>query len=55
MEAHGYGALLATASETDAQIAKLMSTMKEMTATPLSSYSQEWKPLPQQLVEIEND
>jgi formylglycine-generating enzyme required for sulfatase activity len=26
--------------------------MKEMTATPLSSYSHEWKPLAQQLVEI---
>ena len=30
----------------------LMSRMKKMTAPPLSSYSDEWKPLAQQLVEI---
>jgi len=52
MEAHGYGALLETAGEPDAQIAGLMGKMKQMTATPLSSYSHEWKPLAQQLVDI---
>ncbi len=52
MEAHGYGALLETAGEPDAQITGLMGKMKQMTATPLSSYSHEWKPLAQQLVDI---
>jgi len=31
---------------------QLMSRMKEMTKTELSSFSHQWKPLPQQLVEI---
>jgi formylglycine-generating enzyme required for sulfatase activity len=52
MEAHGYGALLETAGEPDAQITGLMGKMKQMTATPLSGYSHEWKPLAQQLVDI---
>jgi len=29
-----------------------MEKMKQMTATPLASFSHEWKPLPQQMVEI---
>jgi gamma-glutamyl hercynylcysteine S-oxide synthase len=52
MEAHGYGAVLATPGEADAAMQKLMITMKAMTATPLSSYSAEWKTLPQQMIEI---
>jgi gamma-glutamyl hercynylcysteine S-oxide synthase len=52
MEAHGYGALLATVGEPDAQITQLMTKMKQMTVISLSSYSHEWKPLPQQLVDI---
>jgi formylglycine-generating enzyme required for sulfatase activity len=52
IEAHGYGALLATTGEPDAQVTQLMAKMKQMTAAPLSSYSHEWKPLPQQLVDI---
>jgi len=52
IEAHGYGALLATRSSPDAGIQSLMTKMKEMTATPLASYSHEWKTLPQQIVPI---
>jgi formylglycine-generating enzyme required for sulfatase activity len=52
IEAHGFGAVLATPGEADAAMQKLMATMKAMTATPLSSYSDEWKTLPQQMVEI---
>ena len=52
MEEHGYGAVLATAAEPDAKITQLMARMKQLTAKELSSYSHEWKPLPQQLVEI---
>ena len=51
-EAHGYGAILAQPGEPDADLRALMAKMKQMTATPLSSYSHEWKPLPQQLVDI---
>ena len=50
IEAHGYGALLATNATPNENILALMSKMKEMTAKPLSSYSHEWRVLPQQIV-----
>ena len=52
IEAHGYGALLATRNAPDAGIQRLMSKMKELSATPLATYSHEWKVLPQQIVPI---
>jgi formylglycine-generating enzyme required for sulfatase activity len=52
IEAHGYGALLASKATPDAGIQKLMSKMKESTATPLATYSHEWKVVPQQIVPI---
>src|SRR5215469_4262412 len=52
IEAHGYGALLATPSSPTASIEKLMSKMKELTAKPLARYSHEWKVLPQEIVPI---
>ncbi len=52
IEAHGYGALLAASSAPEATIQRLMAKMKEMTSTPLASYSHEWKTLPQQMVPI---
>jgi gamma-glutamyl hercynylcysteine S-oxide synthase len=52
IEAHGFGMILATSGEPDAAMQKLMSRMKAMTAEPLSSFSHEWKMLPQQQVEI---
>jgi|HubBroStandDraft_6_1064221.scaffolds.fasta_scaffold00025_18 iron(II)-dependent oxidoreductase len=52
IEAHGYGALLATKTDSDAGIQTLLSRMKEMTAKPLASYSHEWTVLPQQIVPI---
>ncbi|HEX3985277.1 MAG TPA: formylglycine-generating enzyme family protein [Acidobacteriaceae bacterium] len=52
IEAHGYGAVLATAGEPDATLSRLMSTMKQLTAKPLADYSDEWKPLPQELISI---
>jgi formylglycine-generating enzyme required for sulfatase activity len=52
LEAHGYGAILATPGEADSAITQLMTKMKAMTAMPLSSYSGEWKVLTQQQVEI---
>ncbi|MGO8720772.1 MAG: formylglycine-generating enzyme family protein [Acidobacteriaceae bacterium] len=52
IEAHGFGAVLATPGEPDAAMQLLMVRMKAMTTRPLSSYSSEWKTLPQQLVAI---
>ena len=52
VEAHGYGALLASLSVPDAGIQSLMAKMKELSATPLATYSHEWKVLPQQIVPI---
>ena len=52
LEAHGYGALLATRTAPDDNIQKLAARMKELTAKPLESFSHEWKVLPQQIVPI---
>ncbi len=38
MEAHGFGAILATTAEPDAGLRDLMKHMKAMTQKPLSSY-----------------
>jgi iron(II)-dependent oxidoreductase len=51
-EAHGYAAILATSGEPDAKIAQLMSKMKALTEKPLSSFSHQWQPLPQRIVDI---
>jgi gamma-glutamyl hercynylcysteine S-oxide synthase len=53
IEAHGFGAVMAIHGSPDAEIDELMSRMKAMTETPLSSYAHEWKPLTQQLVQME--
>jgi formylglycine-generating enzyme required for sulfatase activity len=53
-EAKGYGAVLATSTAPDQKIVSLMATMKSLTATPLSTYSHEWKVLPQQIVPIQS-
>jgi iron(II)-dependent oxidoreductase len=50
IEAHGYGALLASRSAPEASIQTLMTKMKELAITPLASYSHEWKVVPQQMV-----
>jgi len=52
-EAHGYGAILATPGAPDAQFQQLMVRMKVMTEKALSSFSHQWEPLTQQIVEIE--
>jgi formylglycine-generating enzyme required for sulfatase activity len=52
IEAHGFGAILATHSAPSEQMQTLMATMKSMTATPLATYSSEWKVLPQTIVAI---
>src|SRR6266568_2508496 len=52
IEAQAYGAVLATPGMPDQHTQELLSKMKQLTAEPLSTFSHEWKPLPQQLVEI---
>jgi formylglycine-generating enzyme required for sulfatase activity len=52
IDAHGFGAVLATTEQPDAGLQNLMKRMKAMTEKPLASFSNEWKPIPQQLVEI---
>ncbi len=52
IEAHGFGALLATQTAPDSVLQSLMSMMHEMTRRPLADYSHEWKVLPQQIVPI---
>ena len=52
IEAKGYGAILATNNAPDPTVLAMMSKMKELTATPLASYSHEWKTIPQQIVPI---
>jgi gamma-glutamyl hercynylcysteine S-oxide synthase len=53
LEAHGFGAVLATNGPPTTVMQKLMATMKSLTASPLSNYSSEWKTLPQAIVAIE--
>jgi gamma-glutamyl hercynylcysteine S-oxide synthase len=53
IEAKGYGAILATSTSPNQNVQALMSKMKELTATPLSNYTHEWKVVPQQIVPIQ--
>jgi len=52
LEAHGYGAILATPGQPSAAIKSLMQRMAAMTGEPLASYSHEPEILPQSLVPI---
>jgi formylglycine-generating enzyme required for sulfatase activity len=53
IEAKGYVAILATNVEPYASLQALLSKMRQMTSTPLASYSHEWKFLPQEIVPIQ--
>jgi gamma-glutamyl hercynylcysteine S-oxide synthase len=50
VEAHGYGAVLASQTAPDGGMQALLLKMREMTARPLASYSHQWVVLRQQLV-----
>lgn len=52
IEAQGFGALLISSREPEAKIRTLMDTMKQLSATPLASFSREWSALPQNIVPI---
>ena len=51
MEGLGFGAVLAT-TENPPGLRELLQFMAEHTRKPLASYSREWKPVPQTMVEI---
>jgi formylglycine-generating enzyme required for sulfatase activity len=52
MEAHGYGAVLATAGEARNDLKTLLGRMSELARKRLQDYSHAWKFLPQQLADI---
>jgi len=52
IESNGFGAVLATNSERDAKMQKLMSAMKQMTVKPLASFSSQHEVLKQKIVPI---
>jgi formylglycine-generating enzyme required for sulfatase activity len=52
IEAHGFGALLVTSGAPSQEIEALMRNMSSYTKRPLSSFSAEWKPLAQKIVDI---
>src|SRR4029079_10470624 len=54
IDAHGYGAILQlNEGELDEHLTKLLATMKDLTKKTLADLSNEWKALPQKIVEIE--
>jgi formylglycine-generating enzyme required for sulfatase activity len=52
IEAHGFGALLATTHGLSESVRKFLGEMHMLAKTPLESLSHEWHFLPQQMVEI---
>jgi len=53
MEADGYGALLATQDDSATPgLRKLLAEMRDLSRTPLSNFSHEWKFLPQRILEV---
>ena len=52
LEAHGYGAMLATASAAPVPVKALLARMKRRAQIELAGLSHEWKALPQRMVEI---
>ncbi len=52
VEGEGFGAVLAQDQEATRALVGLLAGMKELSGTPLKSLSNEWKFLPQRLVEI---
>jgi iron(II)-dependent oxidoreductase len=52
VEGHGYGAVLSIIGAPDTATQNLMSKMQKMTTNPLASYTHDWQPLGQQIVDI---
>ncbi len=52
MEGRGFGAVLAIDSSPSSEVRDLLTLMAERSKRPLSSYSREWKAVPQTMVEM---
>ena len=52
MEAHGFGAVLATTGESQGEAKTLLERVNQLSTKRLRDFSHEWKFVPQQLVEI---
>ena len=52
LEPDGYGAVLETSKANNHQLANLLTTMKSLSQKPLSSFANDWKTLPQKMVDI---
>lgn len=52
IEAKGYAAILASSRTPDQKMRALMDHMRSLTATPLSDFDHQWKPLPQHILAI---
>lgn len=52
IEAHGFGAVLATNGVPDTALQSFLDKMHAMTARPLATYDSQWKPLPQTITPI---
>ncbi|MGA7292312.1 MAG: formylglycine-generating enzyme family protein [Terriglobales bacterium] len=53
LEPDGYGAVLETSKNDDLGLARLLTTMRNLSQKALSSFSRDWKALPQKIVEIQ--
>jgi formylglycine-generating enzyme required for sulfatase activity len=51
IEAHGFGAILATPTAPDGSLKQLMEKMQALTQRPLAQFANEWKVLPQRIVD----
>ena len=52
IEQHGYGSILMTHGQPSSEMETLMRMMKNLAAQPLLTYSDQWKTVPQTMVEI---
>ena len=53
LPADGYGAVLETTNAADPVLVKLLAEMKTLSQSPISTFSDVWKALPQKIVEID--
>lgn len=53
IEAHGFGAILATAEHLDGSAHRLLEEMKQLSGRPLNGYATDWTFAPQQMVRID--
>ena len=52
LDRHGYGSILQISTTSDDHLSTLLARMRELSRLPLTSFSSEWHPLTQKIVEI---